>query len=82
LLYFNSEINRAIRLTQENFENMMYREALKTGFYELQASRDKYREVCVDGMHKDLIMRFIEVITAICIANCLAQTKIVTCSLQ
>lgn len=43
---------------------MMYREALKTGFYELQASRDKYREMCVDGMHKDLIARFIEVIFA------------------
>ncbi|KXJ14348.1 Leucine--tRNA ligase, cytoplasmic [Exaiptasia diaphana] len=57
---FESEINRAIRLTQENYDNMMYREALKTGFYELQASRDKYREVCVDGMHKDLITRFIE----------------------
>ncbi|XP_031557263.1 leucine--tRNA ligase, cytoplasmic-like [Actinia tenebrosa] len=60
---FDSEINRAIRMTEANYENMMYREALKTGFYELQAARDKYREVCTKGMHRDLVFRFIEVQT-------------------
>ncbi len=40
---------------------MMYKEALRTGFYELQISRDKYRELCFEGMHHDLIFRFIEV---------------------
>lgn len=39
----------------------MYREALKTGFYELQAARDRYREGCMSGMHKELVFRFIEV---------------------
>ena len=41
----------------------MYREALKTGFYELQAARDRYREGCMSGMHKELVFRFIEVRT-------------------
>ena len=40
---------------------MMFREALKTGFYELQAARDRYKENCLLGMHKDLVFRFIEV---------------------
>ena len=33
---FNSEINLAIRLTDGHYEAMMFREALKTGFYDLQ----------------------------------------------
>lgn len=39
---------------------MMYREALKVGFYELQTARDFYREVS-DTLNGDLLMRFIEV---------------------
>jgi leucyl-tRNA synthetase len=39
-----------------------FREALRTGFYELQGARDAYRtNVGSEGMNKDLIMRFIEV---------------------
>jgi len=60
-LVFDSEINLAIQLTEKNYEKMQYREALKTGFFEFQAARDKYRELCMNGMHKDLIFRYIEV---------------------
>ncbi|EDO40444.1 predicted protein, partial [Nematostella vectensis] len=60
---FESEINQAIRQTELNYEQMTYRDAVKTGFYELQASRDKYREMCLNGMHRDLVFRFIEVQT-------------------
>ena len=56
-----SSINKAIEETDANYKNMMYREALKTGFYELQAARDRYREGCMLGMHRDLVFRFIEV---------------------
>ena len=31
-----SEINNAIMQTDRNYEHMLFREALKTGFYELQ----------------------------------------------
>lgn len=54
-------MNRAIRATEKNYEKMLYREALKTGFFELQAARDKYRDVCLNGMHKDLVHKYIEV---------------------
>ena len=40
---------------------MLFKEALRTGFFELQSVRDKYRELCLDGMHADLVVRFIEV---------------------
>eukprot|EP01135_Chromosphaera_perkinsii_P012079 Nk52_evm17s2579 gene=Nk52_evmTU17s2579 len=60
---FASEINKAIVGTEQAYEKMMYREALKEGFFELQAARDRYREMTLSygGMHKDLIRRFIEV---------------------
>ncbi|KAJ3341586.1 cytosolic leucyl tRNA synthetase [Gonapodya sp. JEL0774] len=70
---FESDINKAVSSTQKNYEQMLFREALLTGFYELQNARDAYREylktsgVSPDtraegpGMHIDLAMRFIEV---------------------
>ncbi len=63
LIFSFSEMNRAIKLTEANYEKMLFREALKTGFFELQAARDKYRDVCLNGMHRDLVYRYIEVST-------------------
>ncbi len=43
---------------------MLYREALKVGFYDLQAARDWYREVqqCApEGLNRDLLLRFVDV---------------------
>ncbi|XP_077984982.1 leucine--tRNA ligase, cytoplasmic-like [Glandiceps talaboti] len=57
---FATEMDKGIQETEQNYEKMMYKEALKTGFYEYQALRDKYREVTMGDTHKDLIMRFIE----------------------
>ncbi|XP_059482469.1 leucine--tRNA ligase, cytoplasmic isoform X2 [Neocloeon triangulifer] len=60
-LVFASEMNLKIAETRDHFQNMLFKEALRTGFFELQAARDKYRELSHDGMHSDLILRFIEV---------------------
>lgn len=35
-LAFESEINKAIKLTDDNYSNMNYRAAIKTGFFDLQ----------------------------------------------
>ncbi|XP_015775131.1 PREDICTED: leucine--tRNA ligase, cytoplasmic-like isoform X2 [Acropora digitifera] len=67
---FESCINKAIEETDENYKGMMFREALKTGFYELQAARDRYRENCLLGMHKDLVFRFVEVQTLLLTPIC------------
>ncbi|XP_066146894.1 leucine--tRNA ligase, cytoplasmic [Euwallacea fornicatus] len=59
---FESEINLKIKETDDFYGKMLFKEALRTGFFELQATRDKYRELCLlDGMHVDLVLRFIEV---------------------
>lgn len=58
---FQSEINQKIEQTNNYFDKFLFKEALRTGFFELQAARDKYRELSLDGMHLDLIMHFIEV---------------------
>nr|CAD1818232.1 unnamed protein product [Ananas comosus var. bracteatus] len=40
---FANEMNFAVVETEKSYNNFMFREALKTGFYDLQAARDEYR---------------------------------------
>ncbi|KAG9456750.1 hypothetical protein H6P81_001258 [Aristolochia fimbriata] len=68
---FANEINIAVRETEKHYKGFMFREALKTGFYDLQAARDEYRFSCgAGGMNRDLLWRFMDVqtrlITPIC----------------
>lgn len=68
---FENEMNIAVRMTGQNYQDYMFREALKTGFYDLQAARDEYRFSCGSaGMNRDLVWRFMDVqtrlITPIC----------------
>ncbi|XP_072026389.1 leucine--tRNA ligase, cytoplasmic-like [Amphiura filiformis] len=58
---FINEMSFGIHETDKNFGNMMFKEALRTGFFEFQAARDSYRERSLNNMHHDLVMRFIEV---------------------
>ena len=60
---FDAAINRAIQLTEESYEKMLYKDVLKYGFFELQIARDNYRELCSDSdqLNLRLIKRFIEV---------------------
>ncbi|KAL6960297.1 leucine--tRNA ligase [Sarracenia purpurea var. burkii] len=68
---FANEINIAVKMTEKNYSDYMFREALKTGFYDLQAARDEYRFSCGSGgMNRDLLWQFMDVqtrlITPIC----------------
>lgn len=57
---FVSEMNTKIIQTDDNYNKLLFKEALKTGFFELQAARDKYRELCSEGgMHESLITQYI-----------------------
>ena len=60
---FDNEINHLIKETDSHYSNMLYREAMKTGFYDLQAARDRYRDIAAvsEGMNWDLIAKFMEV---------------------
>ncbi|XP_060942051.1 leucine--tRNA ligase, cytoplasmic [Limanda limanda] len=57
---FSSEMNAGILKTDQHYDRMMYKEALKSGFFEFQAAKDKYRELAIEGMHRDLVFQFIE----------------------
>ncbi|XP_054824536.1 leucine--tRNA ligase, cytoplasmic isoform X3 [Prosopis cineraria] len=61
---FANEINIAVKITEQHYRNYMFREALKTGFYDLQAARDEYRFSCgVGGYNRELVWRFMDVQT-------------------
>lgn len=58
---FESEMNLKIQETGESYSKMLYKEALRTGFFELQATKDKYLQLsALDGINWMLIVRFIE----------------------
>ncbi|POI26138.1 hypothetical protein CIB84_010112 [Bambusicola thoracicus] len=67
---FASEMNAGIKKTDQNYERMLFKEALKTGFFEFQAAKDKYRELAIEGMHRELVFRFIEVQTLLLAPIC------------
>lgn len=58
---FISEMNYLTKLTDENYNKFLFKEALKTGLFEFQRSRDTYRELCgTTNMHVDLVFDFIK----------------------
>ncbi|CAL5093003.1 unnamed protein product [Urochloa decumbens] len=68
---FANEMNIAINETEKSYNVFMFRDALKSGFYDLQLARDEYRLSCgAAGMNHDLLWRFMDVqtrlITPIC----------------
>ncbi|CAF1339688.1 unnamed protein product [Rotaria sordida] len=61
---FESEINYAIQLTQQNYEKMLYKQVLTDGFFEIIRVRNRYCQLCFESqkkIHFDLIKRYIEV---------------------
>lgn len=68
---FANEINIAVKTTEKNFSDYMFREALKSGFYDLQAARDEYRLSCgAGGMSRDLLWRFMDIQTRLIAPIC------------
>ncbi|XP_033208531.1 leucine--tRNA ligase, cytoplasmic isoform X2 [Belonocnema kinseyi] len=59
---FESEMNLKIKETGENYGKMLYKEALRTGFFELQAARDKYMQLsALEKVNWNLIIKYIEI---------------------
>lgn len=57
---FLSEMYMKTKETDENYQKLLFREALRSGFFEFQSCRDKYRELCgAEGMHAELVIEFI-----------------------
>jgi len=58
---FINEMNLKLKEAHDAYDKLLFKEALKTGFFELQTARDKYRELCgEEGMCKHLVLQFIE----------------------
>lgn len=61
---FAAELDRQIIIARDAYEHAQYKAALKAGLFDLQISRDYYREVCNTlgiGMHEKLVLRYIEI---------------------
>jgi leucyl-tRNA synthetase len=55
---FANEMDIAIKETEKSYNAFMFRDALKSGFYDLQLARD-YRFSCgAAGMNRDLLWQF------------------------
>ncbi|CEP16505.1 hypothetical protein [Parasitella parasitica] len=58
---FDNEMNKLLEITEAAYEVTHYRDVLKNCAYEFQAAKDLYQLACSEaGMHKDLVMRYIE----------------------
>jgi len=54
-------MRKLVNQTEDNYEKMLFKEALKTGFFEMHIARDKYRELVggEENMNRDLITQFV-----------------------
>ncbi len=58
---FVMEMNRQLIQSHEAYEKLLFKEALRTGFFELQAARDKYQLLCGEtAMCRQLVLQYIE----------------------
>lgn len=60
---FDNEIDHLVKVAEEAYDHLLFREAIRAGFYDLQAARDRYRDITAagDGMNWVLVERFIQV---------------------
>ncbi|KAF2105575.1 hypothetical protein BDV96DRAFT_509206 [Lophiotrema nucula] len=60
---FANEMATLVRETREHYDGMLFKNAIKTGFYDFTSARDSYREVTKAagvGMHHDLVRQYVE----------------------
>lgn len=58
---FDNAMNKLIIESKEQYDKMLFREALRCAFFEFQDLRTKYKEMCgTEEVHGKLIKRFIE----------------------
>ena len=57
---FENDMNAKVQSTDAFYDRMMYKDALKSGFFELQLCLSRYREFCgTEKMHRGLINRYV-----------------------
>ena len=64
-------MRKAVKESDAAYKKLLFKDALKFGFFEFQAVLNKYRELCgAEGMHKGLLLKFIETQTLILCPIC------------
>ena len=64
-------MRKAVRESDAAYSKLLFKDALKVGFFEFQTVLNKYRELCgPEGMHRQLIRKFIETQTLILCPIC------------
>ena len=65
------QVLKRLPVLVQNYDAMLFREALKSGCYNLQKARDSYRELAGgDGkMHHDLVEQYAEVGCQTCVVH-------------
>jgi leucyl-tRNA synthetase len=61
---FMHEIAKNVQECYDNYEGMLFKMAVKSGFYELQNARNEYRKAVLTmetSMHRNLVIMYIEV---------------------
>lgn len=57
-------MNLKLRETSEHYSKMLFKEALRTGFYEMQAAKDKYLQLSeMERYNHNLLMKFLKLQT-------------------
>lgn len=63
---FDSQIQKAARLCDKSYEQLLFRDAVNIGFFEIQKARDEYRKAVSatpgDKLNSDLIEKFIRTV--------------------
>jgi leucyl-tRNA synthetase len=66
---FRAEMVRIVKQADAAYSGMLYREALKNAYYDLQNAKGEYRKACLapngsteqyEGLHHDLVMLYVE----------------------
>lgn len=57
---FRHTMHHKVQQTATHYQHLLFKEALKTGFFEFQSLRDTYREQSCSPMRSDLVLEFIE----------------------
>lgn len=57
---FENKINKAIIDCKKHYDAMQYREVLKSAWFDFEKARDDYRQEASNGMHEELVFKWIE----------------------
>ena len=62
---FETEMTRLTAEAKAAYDKSMFRDSVKFGIFELQTARDTYKELSMNDLHRDVILKYIEIQTIV-----------------